>query len=95
MSSKADDFDVRYRDVGETGELTYGRPGAGSGQGGYSNAGNIDNWTLGYRWYPIMSSRGGLAWTQEYSRILNIGAAPLSGLNDTRDSYLMGFDFDF
>jgi len=26
---------------------------------------------------------------------LNIGAAPLSGLNDTRDSYLMGFDFDF
>jgi hypothetical protein len=60
-----------------------------------SNAGNIDNWTLGYRWYPIMSSRGGLAWTQEYSRILNIGAAPLSGLNDTRDSYLMGFDFDF
>jgi hypothetical protein len=60
-----------------------------------SNAGNLDTWTLGYRWYPIMSPRAGLAWTQEYSRILNAGTAPLSGKDDAHDSFLMGFDFDF
>jgi hypothetical protein len=60
-----------------------------------SNAGNLDTWTVGYRWYPIMSPRAGLAWMQEYSRVINPGAAPLSGRDDARDSYLMGFDFDF
>jgi hypothetical protein len=42
-----------------------------------------------------MSPRAGLAWTQEYSRITNAGAAPLSGKDDMHSSYLMGFDFDF
>lgn len=60
-----------------------------------STAGNLDTWTVGYRWYPIMSPRAGLAWVQEYSRINNEGAAPLSGLDDVRSSYLMGLDFDF
>jgi hypothetical protein len=60
-----------------------------------SNSGNFDTWTAGYRWYPIMSPRAGLAWTQEYSRITNTGAAPLSGKDDMHSSYLMGFDFDF
>lgn len=60
-----------------------------------SNLGNLDTWTAGYRWYPIMSSRAGLAWTQEYSRIVNGGASPLSGRDDSNSSLLMGFDFDF
>ena len=60
-----------------------------------SNAGNLDAWTVGYRWYPIMSPRAGFAWTQEYSHIVNPGAAPVSHLDDIRNSYLMGFDFDF
>lgn len=60
-----------------------------------SDTGNLDTWTIGYRWYPIMSPRAGLAWTQEYSRITNPGAAPISGLDLIRNSYLMGFDFDF
>jgi len=60
-----------------------------------TNAGNLDTWTVGYRWYPIMSPRAGLAWLQEYSRISNAGAAPLSGKDDFHNSYLMGFDFDF
>jgi len=60
-----------------------------------SNSGNLDTWTAGYRWYPIMSPRAGLAWTQEYSRIINSGAAPLSGQDEIHNSYLMGFDFDF
>jgi hypothetical protein len=50
---------------------------------------------VGYRWYPIMSTRAGLAWTQEYSHINNRVSAPVSGLDDIRNSYLMGFDFDF
>ena len=60
-----------------------------------SNLGNLDNWTVGYRWYPIMNPRAGLAWVQEYSRVRNAGAAPLSGRDDISNSLLMGFDFDF
>jgi hypothetical protein len=60
-----------------------------------SNSGNLDTWTIGYRWYPIMNPRAGLAWVQEYSRIVNAGTAPLSGKDDINNSYLMGFDFDF
>jgi hypothetical protein len=59
------------------------------------NLGNLDTWTVGYRWYPIMNPRAGLAWVQEYSRILNTGAAPLSSKDDISNSFLMGFDFDF
>jgi hypothetical protein len=57
--------------------------------------GNLDTWTVGYRWYPIMSPRAGLAWLQEYSRLTNENAAPLSSKDDVHNSYLMGFDFDF
>ena len=59
------------------------------------NAGNLDIWTAGYRWYPIMSPRAGLAWTQEYSRITNAGAAPLSGKDDIRNSLSDGLRFRF
>jgi hypothetical protein len=59
------------------------------------NLGNLDTWTIGYRWYPFMSPRAGLAWFQEYSQLMNAGAAPLSGKDDTSSSLLMGFDFDF
>ena len=57
--------------------------------------GSLDAWTIGYRWYPIMSSRAGLAWVQEYSRGRFIGTAPLTGRDENSSSYLMGFDFDF
>lgn len=60
-----------------------------------NHLGNLDSWTVGYRFYPIMSPRAGLAWVQEYSRVTNFGAAPISHQDDTRSSYLMGFDFDF
>lgn len=60
-----------------------------------ANAGNLDTWTVGYRWYPIMNPRAGLAWVQEYSRILNAGAAPVSKKDDIANSIFMGFDFDF
>jgi hypothetical protein len=60
-----------------------------------SNSGNLDAWTVGYRLYPIMNPRAGLAWVQEYSRLVNAGVPTLSGRDDISSSYLMGFDFDF
>lgn len=57
--------------------------------------GDVRVWTVGYRWYPIMSSRAGLAWHQEYARAVTVGTAPLTGRDDTASSFLMGFDFDF
>jgi hypothetical protein len=59
------------------------------------NQGDMRVWTVGYRWYPIMSPRAGIAWFQEYARNLTTGTAPLTGRDDTSSSFVMGFDFDF
>ena len=70
-----------------------------------SNLGNIDAYAVGFRWYPIMFSRAGLALHTEYAITKNIGIAPLSGTgsasvnpNDPTvwsSSFMVGFDFDF
>ena len=70
------------------------------------NQGNTDAYSAGYRWYPIMFSRAGLAWHNEYSIVRTIGTFPLSGkgagvppLFPTRSvwssSLFLGFDFAF
>lgn len=61
---------------------------------GTPNTGNVDSWTLGYRWYPIMFSRAGLAFHNEYSqaRMGNLGA---NNLDQTNRSVMAGFDFDY
>jgi len=78
-------------------------------QGNPLNAGttgNIDAYSFGYRWYPIMFSRAGLAWHTEYSITKSIGIMPLSldgsgylpATNTTpvwSSSVMAGFDFDF
>jgi len=78
-------------------------------QGNPLNAGttgNIDAYSFGYRWYPIMFSRAGLAWHTEYSITKSIGIVPLSldgsgylpATNTTpvwSSSVMAGFDFDF
>jgi len=67
---------------------------------------NIDAYSIGYRWYPIMFSRAGLAFHNEYSITKSIGIVPLSGngvglpplaANGKvwSGSLLIGFDFDF
>lgn len=43
------------------------------------NLGNIDAYSAGFRWYPIMFSRAGLAWHNEFSVVKTAGAIPLSG----------------
>jgi hypothetical protein len=65
-----------------------------------SNFGNIDMYTLGYRWYPIMTSRAGFAFHNEYSWLRQRGTAPpcttcLVGSDLTSSSLMLGFDFDF
>jgi hypothetical protein len=68
--------------------------------------GNIDAFTFGYRWYPIMFSRAGLAMVGELSFTKTIGSVPLSGdgvglppLSPSTPvrstSVLLAFDFDF
>ncbi|MGH9544010.1 MAG: hypothetical protein ACRD23_02220, partial [Terriglobales bacterium] len=59
-----------------------------------SNAGDIDNYVVGYRFYPIMNSRAGFAIHNEYSWIRQRGGAP-DGSDLTSNSLFAGFDFDF
>ena len=70
------------------------------------NLGNINGYSFGYRWYPIMFSRAGLAWHNEYSMVKTQGRVPLSGdgvgvapLFPTdkvwSSSVFVGFDFAF
>jgi hypothetical protein len=69
------------------------------------NQSNIDAYSFGYRWYPIMFSRAGLAWHNEYSLVKTIGMVPLSGSGlgiappfgtpVWSSSVFIGLDFDF
>jgi len=60
-----------------------------------SGLGNIDAYTFGYRWYPIMNERAGFAWHNEYSWLKTSGTAPLSATDVTSSSLMLGFDFAF
>jgi hypothetical protein len=57
--------------------------------------GDIDAATVGYRWYPFMSSRVGLAWHQEYSWVRSRDTSPISARDAVGSSIFMGFDFAF
>jgi hypothetical protein len=74
--------------------------------GGNGNFGNVTAYSVGYRWYPIMFSRAGVALDGEYSRTKSIGIVPESGdgtggppLFPTdgvwSSSIFFGIDFDF
>ena len=60
-----------------------------------SDLGNIDAYTFGYRWYPIMTSRAGFAFHNEYSWVRVRGLAPITATDLTSNSLFFGFDFDF
>jgi hypothetical protein len=60
-----------------------------------SNLGNVNMYTFGYRWYPIMTSRAGFAWHNEYSWLRTNGISQLTNTDVTSSSLLLGFDFDF
>ena len=60
-----------------------------------SNLGNTDMYTFGFRWMPIMTSRAGFAWHNEYSWLRSRGLSPVTGTDITSSSLMSGFDFDF
>lgn len=60
-----------------------------------SNQGNIDNYVIGYRYNPFMTSRAGFAFHNEYSWIRQRGTSPATQTDLSSNSLLVGFDFDF
>jgi hypothetical protein len=76
-------------------ELVHMSRQANSDLSGTPNLGNVDSFTLGYRWYPIMLSRAGLAFHNEYSQAKTGNLAPLSGTDLTNRTLMIGFDFDY
>jgi hypothetical protein len=64
------------------------------------NMGDIDAYSVGYRWYPIMFSRAGVAFHNEFSIIKKQGAGVGATPSDPptaawSNSILAGFDFAF
>ena len=60
-----------------------------------ANFGDIDAFTIGYRYYPFISSRAGFAFHNEYSWTRQRGTSPVNGLDLTSSSLMSGFDFAF
>jgi hypothetical protein len=60
-----------------------------------SNLGDIDAYTFGFRWYPIMTSRAGFAFHNEYSWVRQRGTSPVTATDLTSSSVFLGLDFDF
>ncbi len=60
-----------------------------------SHVGDIDNYVVGYRYNPFMTSRAGFAFHNEYSWIRQRGTSPVSGTDLSSNSLMLGFDFDF
>jgi hypothetical protein len=60
-----------------------------------SNLGDIDNYVVGYRYNPFMTSRAGFAFHNEYSWIRQRGTSPVTGTDLSSNSLMLGFDFDF
>jgi len=79
-------FTGRYEAIRMSQQVLDGNP---------SNLGNIDAGTIGFRFYPFISSRAGFAFHNEVSIVRQRGAAPVSGKDLTSGSAFTGFDFDF
>ncbi|MGB9206363.1 MAG: hypothetical protein WCB94_20570 [Terriglobales bacterium] len=60
-----------------------------------SDLGNIDTYTIGYRYNPFMTSRAGFAWHNEFNIFHQVGTSPVTSTNINTSELLMGFDFDF
>jgi hypothetical protein len=61
------------------------------------NNGNIEAYSVGYRWYPIMFSRAGIAFHNEYSIVKTQGSVvgPSPQPTTWSNSLMAGFDFAF
>ena len=59
------------------------------------NLGDIDAGTMGFRYYPFISSRAGFAIHTEYSVVRQKGVSPELGRDLTSNSFFVGLDFIF
>jgi len=59
-----------------------------------TDLGNLNSYTIGYRYYPFMTSRAGFAIHNEYSRVRSVRTSSLA-TNETTDSVFIGMDFIF
>ena len=57
--------------------------------------GNLNAYSFGLRWYPIMYSRAGLAWHSEYAIVKSAKTSLLTGSDVWSSSVFFGFDFAF
>ncbi len=60
-----------------------------------ADLGNIDAYSAGVRWYPIMFSRAGLSWHTEVSAVRTRGSAFAATDGVWTSSVFTGLDFDF
>ena len=60
-----------------------------------SNLGDTDVATIGFRYYPFISSRAGFAFHNEFSLLRKRGLSPVNATDQTNSSVLIGFDFAF
>ena len=60
-----------------------------------SDHSDTDAWVGGFRWYPIMNSRAGLALHAEYANVQTRGISPVTGRSVRSQSVMLGFDFAF
>jgi hypothetical protein len=60
-----------------------------------SDLGDLESFTIGYRYMPIMTSRAGFAWHNEYNWMKTDGTGPNPGENLSASELLLGFDFAF
>jgi hypothetical protein len=59
------------------------------------NMGDIDNYVVGFRYNPFMTSRAGFAFHNEYSWFRQRGTSPVTFTDLTSSSLMVGFDFAF
>ena len=59
------------------------------------NLGDIDAGTVGFRYYPFISSRAGFAFHNEFSVVRQRGTSPILGRDLTSSSAFIGLDFIF
>ncbi len=57
--------------------------------------GNIDTYTVGYRYNPFMTSRAGFALHNEFNLFHQVGTSMVTNTNINTSEVLAGFDFDF
>jgi hypothetical protein len=60
-----------------------------------SNLGDIDNYVVGYRYNPFMTSRAGFAFHNEFSWFRQRGTSPVTFTDFETNSLMAGFDFAF